>query len=165
MIEQSDPTKKHLTDVALWGVSQILVTKFYVRTWAHDGRSNLQDQIIGLLTLKTDRLQELNNGRFAMFATSGILAAELYTGQVRIWGWNGGRVSNLDSLTWSAGWLEGSLDDLGYPGNPGFCILPCGNREPVFPKSWKMPPPPPNLMVFVYIYERRFGFVALALPR
>ena len=28
-------------------------------------------------------MQELNNGRFAMFATSGILAAELYTGQVR----------------------------------------------------------------------------------
>lgn len=31
--------------------------------------------------------QELNNGRFAMFATSGILAAELYTGQVRMIWW------------------------------------------------------------------------------
>lgn len=34
--------------------------------------------------LERDAIQELNNGRFAMFATSGILAAELYTGQARM---------------------------------------------------------------------------------
>lgn len=52
VIEQSDPTKKNLTDVALLGMSLILVTKFYVRTWADDGRSNLQDQIIGFVEEK-----------------------------------------------------------------------------------------------------------------
>jgi hypothetical protein len=37
--------------------------------------------------IKRGKPQELNNGRFAMFATSGILAAELYTGQVRMIWW------------------------------------------------------------------------------
>lgn len=103
--------------------------------------------------LKTERIQELNNGRFAMFATSGILAAELYTGQVRIWGWDGGRVSNLDSLT--ADPRDGLRDPSttwGIQEIRDFGILPCGNREKqFFRKAGKWPP---RTWWYLYIFMR-----------